>query len=212
MVGKQYGRLTVTSGEVTIIKGNKYMVAMCADCGSSGLRHVGSLRALSAGCRACAKPPSAPVWLRKRCEAASQRCNNPNNKRFSDYGGRGLEFGFPSPIAMAVWIQDNLGLEPSMEIDRIDNALGYMPGNIRWSTPAQNLAHTRKTPVSPEMHAFKLQNPEVRYADATLARMLGRGMTPAQVVDRWLRPSCKPKGVYGTFSTPDHFIASLAKG
>lgn len=111
---------------------------------------------------------------------------------------------------MAIWVQENLGLEPEKELDRIDNDRHYEPGNLRWSTPAQNLAHTRKRMISAELHAFRTAHPEIRYADATLRRMLGE-MTWPEVIERFHQYSCKPKGVYGTFSTPDPFIASQRK-
>lgn len=211
MAGRQFGRLIVTSAGVTVIKGNKYLPVLCIDCGSSGVRHVGSLRKLTAGCRRCGNPQAAPRWLLKRCEAAFQRCTNPNSTSYERYGGRGIRFEFDSPIAMAVWVQKNLGLDHTLEIDRIDNEQGYRPGNLRLSTPQQNTSHTRKTAIAPLVHAFKFQHPQVRYADSTLSRLFASGSTPQEIVERWARPSCKPKGVYGTCSTPDHFIASLAK-
>ena len=112
---------------------------------------------------------------------------------------------------MAVWVMENLGLDRDKELDRIDNDGHYEPGNIRLSTGSQNLAHTRKRPISPEVHRFREMHPEVRYADATLARLIGIGLTFPEIVQRFYLPSQKPKGVYGTFSTPDPFIASLSK-
>lgn len=211
MVGRQFGKLIVTSADVTIIKGNKYLQARCTGCGGFGLRHVGSLRKLTAGCRRCGNPQSAPRWLLKRCESAHQRCTNPNCTSYERYGGRGIRFEFDSPIAMAVWVQENLGLNKALEIDRVDNDQGYRPGNLRLSTPRQNMSHTRKTAIAPMVHAFKLAHPRVRYADTTLAKLVAAGLTPQQIAARWERPSFKPKGVYGTCSTPDPFIASLAK-
>jgi hypothetical protein len=50
--------------------------------------------------------------------------------------------------------------------------------------------------------------PEVKYADATLKRLMYH-FTDAEIADRFFNlPSCKPKGVYGTFSTPDPSIVS----
>jgi hypothetical protein len=109
---------------------------------------------------------------------------------------------------MALWVQENLGLHKDKELDRIDNEGHYEAGNLRYVTPAQNLANSRKQKVSAEFHAFRQEHPEIRYADATLRRLLLQGMTPEQIIERYNRPSAKPKGVYGTFSTPDPDIAS----
>ena len=42
--------------------------------------------------------------------------------------------------------------------------------------------------------------------------MIARGLTDEQIVERFHRPSRKPKGVYGTFSTLDPEIVSLCQG
>ncbi len=112
---------------------------------------------------------------------------------------------------MAVWVLENLGERRELQLDRINNDVGYEPGNMRLSTSRQNTSHTRKTALAPLLHKFREMHPSVRYADATLPRML-KTMTFEQIVERYHRKSSKPKGVYGTFSTPDPFIASLSKG
>ena len=61
------------------------------------------------------------------------------------------------------------------------------------------------------MHKFRLEHPKIRYADKTLRNLFYMGLTPQQIIERYHRHSDKPKGVYGTFSTPDLEIASLAK-
>ena len=83
-------------------------------------------------------------WLVQRASAAKDRCTNPHNRRFDDYGGRGIEFRFQSPTAMAVWIQTNLGLCQDMQIDRIDNDGHYEPGNLRYATASENQQNTRR--------------------------------------------------------------------
>jgi hypothetical protein len=153
----------------------------------------------------------APKWLYRRAQAAQQRCTNPNGSHFARYGGRGIEFRFDSPRAMAEWVTANLGLQKEMEIDRIDNDGHYEAGNLRWAHPALNVANSTKAKVSAEFHTFRMEHPEVRYADATLRRLLLKGMTFEEIRERYQKPSRKPKGVYGTFSTPDPTIASQSK-
>jgi hypothetical protein len=67
------------------------------------------------------------------------RCLNSRNHAYSRYGGRGITI-------YAEWREDfnaflsHIGPKPSPkhELDRIDNDLGYEPGNVRWATRSEN--------------------------------------------------------------------------
>lgn len=76
--------------------------------------------------------------------SAKQRCRNPNNQAFGDYGGNGIEFcerwdDFLNFVC-------DMGEAPSdkHQIDRIDSSKGYFPENCRWVTPQQNSVNTMK--------------------------------------------------------------------
>lgn len=85
------------------------------------------------------RPPEVPLadWrrLRRLCQVAKDRCVNPRARGYENYGGRGIKFGFVAGSDMALWILSNLGPRPGPKasIDRIDNARGYVPGNLRWA-------------------------------------------------------------------------------
>jgi hypothetical protein len=64
--------------------------------------------------------------------SAKERCNNPKNRRYDIYGGRGIEFRFDSFEQFFA----EVGLKPSPHhsLDRKDSNGHYEPGNVRWAT------------------------------------------------------------------------------
>lgn len=148
--------------------------------------------------------------VQRRMKAAQARCRNPMHSAFPDYGARGIEFRFSSTWQAALWVLRHLGAPArGQELDRIDNGGHYEPGNLRWSSHALNNSHTRRPRRNPLFHQIRLHHPSVRYADKTLRNLLSKGLTVEDIIERFHRPSDKPKGVYGIFSPADHDIASL---
>lgn len=73
-----------------------------------------------------------------------QRCGNPKNTSFKDYGGRGITV-CERWHTFANFLAD-MGEKPDgMQIDRERNNEGYGPGNCRWATPLQNIRNKRNT-------------------------------------------------------------------
>jgi hypothetical protein len=74
-----------------------------------------------------------------------ERCHNPRHPYYSYYGARGIRVA-DEWRADFVTFADHIGLRPSPThtLDRIDNARGYAPGNVRWATQAEQLRNTRR--------------------------------------------------------------------
>lgn len=207
LVGSRYGSLEIISRR-TEGSGDALKVEVCCErCSATHMARYHNIRKRpnTAACPHCngRQPVTVPHWLYQRCQAQQDRCRNPNSTSFERYGGRGVRFNFAGPNEAATWIAENIGVaDPSMELDRIDNSGHYEPGNLRWVHPVVNMNNRRNTTGSRERFInFRKCYPEVRYADRTLTRLIGQGLTDEQIVERWAIPSCKPKGKYGTFST-----------
>lgn len=78
-----------------------------------------------------------------------QRCCNPNNKGYKNYGGRGIsicEDWRRDFINFYKWAISN-GYEEGLSIDRIDVDGNYEPSNCRWATAVQQSNNLRNNVI-----------------------------------------------------------------
>lgn len=191
LVGRRFGWVEVISPEI-IWKGGldrkghlarfKYLKVRCTGCGTEKLiSYDNLLKNKTAGCQSCSQPRTAPRWLLARVTAMKSRCQNPNDPGYSNYGGRGIEFRFPTVVAGARYIRDSLGIHRDKELDRIDNDGHYEPGNLRWATRAQNTRNQRRARLSADDMLWAMTDSP--YSLVTTRRMIAEGMSRQDVLE-----------------------------
>lgn len=81
--------------------------------------------------------------LLNRLYAAINRCSNPRDRAYANYGGRGIRVASEWIADKSLFLRHVRTLEgcddPERQMDRIDNDRGYEPGNIRFATPGENV-------------------------------------------------------------------------
>lgn len=152
--GARYGSLTVLDPETR--RGKARAALVRCDCGTTktvALSYLVNGRVVSCGChrrrKLLTRNAGNTYGIRhgaskhphyKRWAGIMQRCYNPNHPRFARYGGRGITMHEPwhDPAAFCDYLDAELGpCPPGHTLDRINNARGYEPGNLRWATHSE---------------------------------------------------------------------------
>lgn len=76
-----------------------------------------------------------------------RRCHDPSNKRYADYGGKGVVVCERWKESFQNFLEDMGKCPEGMQIDRINNTSGYSPDNCRWATPKKNMANRSCTKI-----------------------------------------------------------------
>ncbi len=159
LTGQRFGRLVVKCLAGRDKYGGALWMCIC-DCGNITTPYGSSLTTgdtRSCGClsreltakrghsSATHGMSNSKVW--KAWKMMRQRCANPNNKNYSDYGGRGIKVcdrwnSFDAFLA-------DMGEPPTPDhtLDRINTNGDYEPGNCRWSTMKEQCNNRRSNRV-----------------------------------------------------------------
>lgn len=85
-----------------------------------------------------------------------QRCMNPKNQDFYNYGGRGVKVCDEWKKSFDAFLKD-MGNKPgkNFSIDRIDCDGNYEKSNCRWATPLEQSRNRRNTKYFKSSGEFK---------------------------------------------------------
>jgi hypothetical protein len=187
MAGKKFGRLTVVSLDSTNRLGAMWL-CIC-ECGNKKIILGCRLRSgCTKSCGCLVKELNKVRAITHRLSGSRsydtwndmiKRCFNQHNKRFKNYGGRGIS-------VCRRWLKfDNfyadMGAAPcGLQLDRINNDGNYSKSNCRWATPRAQ-SNNRSTNRTITMHNKTMTlvewSREIGISQNTIWYRLARGWT-----------------------------------
>jgi len=163
MIGRRYTRLVVLRENGHNKYGMRMFECQC-DCGNIVNVPISSLQngtTKSCGCirNKYGYSPVKNSKLYKVWTSMKERCSNPNDKAYHNYGGRGI-------IVCDLWKNDygcfmdwayQNGYREGLTLDRINNNGPYSPDNCRWTTrieQSNNIRNNRWITYNNETHTI----------------------------------------------------------
>lgn len=156
MAGRRAGKLVVLHEAGRSPAGQITWACLC-DCGNTSVvkgQHLRNGNTMSCGCEKYRgfKPYHAVVHGQssgKRTRAYNSwaamitRCENPNNRDWKLYGGRGVKVCESWRVSFEAFFADMGNPLTGLSLDRIDPYGNYEPGNCRWATAKEQRNNQR---------------------------------------------------------------------
>lgn len=135
--GKRLWKCKCVCGETTTVRSQYLRDGRTKSCGC-----LGKERRLEA----CTTHGMTGAKEYRAWQNMMTRCYNQNRSYYKDYGGRGIRVCKAWQKSFVAFY-DHIGPAPTRKhtVDRIRNAEGYKPGNVRWATRKEQRYNQRPT-------------------------------------------------------------------